>query len=151
MAWQIAAAFAVAGGLASASAERKAGKVARQEARAQAAEIRRQKFDIERLASQQHEDRMEQFKDIVSANAAASAMTGRTGRSLQALRKREERLYSRDVKRIRTGAFEEQQAREREAETVERGGRQAYKASRRRAAATLIDTGARAYNVSRTK
>ena len=80
MGWFVAAAFATASGLASASAERKAGKVAQREARAQAAEIRRQKFDIERLASQQHQDRMEQFKDIVSANAAAAAMTGRTGR-----------------------------------------------------------------------
>jgi hypothetical protein len=151
MAWFVTAAFAVASGIASASAERKAGKAARREAIAQAAEVRRQKFDIERLASQQHENRMEQFQEIVSSNAAAAAMAGRTGRSLRALRKREQRLYARDVKRIRTSAFEEQQAREREAQTLERGGREAYKASRRRAAATLINTAGRAADIYDTR
>ena len=140
MGWAIAAAFATAGGLESARQQRKAGKVALREARAQAAEIRRQKFDVAEMATQQHQQRMEQFKELVSYNEAAAAYAGRTGRSLAALRKREERLYGRDVSRIREQEAREKERLEKEAVITERRGKVSRDVYRERSRSTLLGT-----------
>lgn len=147
MVWYVAAAFSVAGGLAQASAQRKAGKAARREAQLQAKETRRRKFDIQIFADQQHENAMEAYRETVSTNAAMAAYTGRTGRSLKALARREARMYGRNVDRIRAQQERETQATEREAQAIERGGREAYKSSRRQAAASLIKTAGTAYDI----
>lgn len=140
MGWPIAAAFAIAGGFKSAQQQRKAGSVALGEAKAQAAEIRRQKFDVALLASQQHQDRMEQFKDLVAYNEAAAAYAGRTGRSLAALRKREERKYGRDVSRIREQEAREKERLEKEAVSTVRRGEVDRKTYREQARGTLLGT-----------
>ena len=69
--WQIVAAVAL-GGM-QASAQRKAGAAAYRESLRQAAEIRKQRFDIEELAAQQHVDRMISFRDLQSTNNAYAA------------------------------------------------------------------------------
>ena len=145
MAWEVAAAFQVAGGLGSARAKRKAARAARREAEAQAAEFRRQKFDIAELATQQHEQRSEQFKELASYNEAMSAFMGRTGRSIAALRKEEERRYGRDVTRIRAQEEREKQRLEKQAKTTIARGRVTSDVYRQQARATLFDT---AYKVS---
>ena len=145
MAWQIAAAFAAASGFRSAASQRKAGSIAMREARAQAAEMRRQKFDVALAASQQHENRMEQFRDLVAYNEAAAAYAGRTGRSLAALRKREEKLYGRDVTRLRQQEQREKESLEKEAQVTERRGRVDRNVYREQAKSTLLGTG---YNVA---
>lgn len=120
--WQIAAAFSLAGGLRSAKEYRKAGAAALADARAQAAEIRKQKQDVAMIASQQHENRMEQFAELVATNEAYAAYMGRTGRSIQALQKAEQRKYGRDVDRIRGQEAGEKDRLDREASsTVARG------------------------------
>jgi hypothetical protein len=140
MAWQIATAFAIAGGLGSSSAKRKAARAAMREARAQAAEIRRQKFDVALLASEQHQDLMEQFSELSSYNQAVAAYAGRTGRSLQALRKSEERKYGQSVTRLRQQEQREKESLEREAKATEQRGVQARKDYRAQARSTLFDT-----------
>lgn len=141
MGWMITAAFAAATGLESARQQRKAGKEALRDAKRQATEQRRQKFDIDLLASQQHQDLMEQFQETLAYNEAATAFAGRTGRSLRAIQKREERLYARDVERLRTGAEREKLAVERGASATEERGRSAARASKRSVASSLLQTG----------
>lgn len=138
--WQIALAMQVAGGLQSARSSRKAGQAALREARAQAAEVRLQKQDIALLATQQHEQASEAFAEQVAYNAAAVAAGGRTGRSAAALRKREQRLYGRDVDRLRLQEAREKGAAEKEAKAIERRGVQARKTYRAQARSTLFDT-----------
>ena len=140
MVWQVALAMQVASGLGSASASRKAGKAAQREARAQAGEVRLQKQDIALLATQQHEQASEAFAEQVAYNTAAMAAGGRTGRSAAALRKREERLYGRDVDRIRLQEAREKAATEKEAQAIESRGVQARKTYRAQARSTLFDT-----------
>ena len=148
MVWQVAAAFQVAGGFMSAGAKKKAGKAALREARMQAAEIRRQKFDVALLATQQHENRMDQFKDLVATNEAYAAFMNRSGRSLRALQKAEERKYGKDIDRIRLQESREKDKLEREAvATIERGyaTSKAYKAA---ANATMFNAIASAATLS---
>ena len=140
MVWQVALGLQVAGGLQSARSSRKAAKAALREARAQAAEVRLQKQDIALLATQQHEQASEAFAEQVAYNAAAVAAGGRAGRSVSALRKREERLYGRDVDRIRLQEAREKSAAEKEAQAIESRGVQARKAYRSQARSTLFDT-----------
>lgn len=120
--WLIPAAFGLAGGVRAASEYRSAGRAAKRESKAQAAEIRRQKFDIAQIATQQHRNRMEQFAELAQFNEAQNAFMQRTGRSIDALRKREERLYGRDVANIRLQEAREKEATERQAAAVERRG-----------------------------
>lgn len=141
MGWFIASAFAAATGLESARQQRKAGKEASRDAKRQAAEQRRQKFDIDLLATQQHQDLMEQFQETLAYNEAATAFAGRTGRSLQAIQKREARLYARDVERLRTGAEREKAAIERGAVATEERGRSAARAAKTSATSSLLQTG----------
>ena len=147
MVWQVALGLGVAGGLGSASASRKAGKAALREARAQAAEVRLQKQDIALLATQRHEQQQAQFADMVAYNAAAAAAGGRAGRSVSALRKREERLYGRDVDRIRLQEAREKAAAEKEAQAIESRGVQARKVYRAQARNTLFDTAYKTANL----
>lgn len=142
--WQIGALLSVAGGLQSARQLRKAGSAALLESKAQASEIRRQKQDIALLASQQHQDRMEQFADLVAYNDAATAYMGRTGRSIAALRKREERLYGRDVTRIREQEAREKEAAEKQAAATEARGVSAQKAYKQQAKTSLLQTAIKA-------
>ena len=120
--WLIPAALGIAGGVRAASEYRSAGRAAEREAKAQAAEIRRQKVDIAEIATQQHRNRMEQFAELAQFNEAQNAFMQRTGRSIDALRKREERLYGRDVANIRLQEAKEKEATERQAAAVERRG-----------------------------
>lgn len=147
MVWQVAVGFQWAGALQSASAERKAGKAAQREARAQAAEIRLQKQDIALLATQQHEQQQAQFAEMVAYNAAAAAAGGRTGRSVAALRKREQSLYGKNVDRIRLQEARQKAAAEKEAQVTEARGVQARKAYRARARGTLLDTAYKSVNL----
>ena len=145
MAWQVAAAFQVAGGLKSAKAKRKASRAAKREAEAQAAEFRRQTFEVAQLATEQHEQRSEQFKELAAYNEAMAAFMGRTGRSISALRKEEERRYGRDVNRLRAQEEREKQKLEKQAETTLARGRVTSDVYRQQARATLFDT---AYKVA---
>jgi len=140
MVWQVALGMQVAGGFMSSRAKKKAGKAALREARAQAAEVRLQKQDVALLATQQHEQALEAFAEQVAYNAAAMAAGGRTGRSAAALRKREQRLYGRDVDRLRLQEAREKAALEKEAKAIERRGVQARKSYRAEARRTLFDT-----------
>ena len=124
MAWQVVtAAFALGSGIAASKSSRKAAKAAMRDAKRQAAEIRRQKFDVARAATQQHLDRMEQFGELMNYNQAINAYMGRTGRSIQALRKREEIVYGRDVTRLRLQEQQEKERLEKEAQAVVARGR----------------------------
>lgn len=116
--WQITAALAFASGMRSAEAYRKAGKQARREAVRQAAELERSKADIALAAKQDHQNRMMQFQDLVSYNSAAAAATGREGRSIEALRKREQDLYSTDINRLNEQAMRETERVERQRQAV---------------------------------
>lgn len=138
--WQVALGLQVAGGFMSSKSSKKAGKAALREARAQAAEVRLQKQDVALLATQQHEQASEGFAEQVAYNAAAVAAGGRAGRSVSALRKREERLYGRDVDRIRLQEAREKAALEKEAQAIERRGVQARKSYRAQGRSTLFDT-----------
>lgn len=140
MVWQVALGLAVAGGLQSAQYQRKAGKAALRESRAQAAELRLQKQDIALLATQAHEDQQAQFAEMVSYNAAAAAASGRTGRSVAALGKREQQLYGKSVDRLRLQEAREKTAIEKQARATEERGVQARKAYRAQARSTLFDT-----------
>lgn len=138
--WQVALAMQVAGGFMSSRSSKKAGQAALREARAQAAEVRLQKLDVALLATQQHEQASEAFAEQVAYNAAAVAAGGRTGRSAAALRKREQRLYGRDVDRLRLQEAREKNALEKEAKAIESRGVQARKSYRAQARSTLFDT-----------
>lgn len=135
--WQVA--IAAAGAFQSASASRKAGKAALREARAQAAEVRLQKQDVALLATQAHEDQQAQFAEMVAYNTAAAAAGGRAGRSVSALKKREQQAYGKSVDRLRLQEAREKTALEKEAQAVERRGVQARKTYRAQARNTLFD------------
>jgi hypothetical protein len=150
MAW-VAAAFQVAGGLASARAKRKASRAARREAEAQAAEFRRQIFEVAQLATEQHEQRSEQFTELVAQNEAMAAFMGRTGRSISALRKEEERRYGRDVSRLRAQEERDKQKLEKQAKTTIARGRVTSDVYRQQARATLLDTAYKASTLMPTK
>jgi len=140
MAWAVAAAFQVAGGLGSARAKRKASRAARREAEAQAAEFRRQTFEVAQLATEQHEQRLEQFAELVAQNEAMTAFMGRTGRSISALRKEEERRYGRDVSRLRAQEEREKQKLEKQAKTTIARGRATSDIYKTQAKASLFST-----------
>ena len=148
MAWQVAAAFAVAGGLGSSRAKRKAARAARREAQAQAREIRAQKADVALAATQQHENRMLQFEELVNYNDAVNAYMGRTGRTVAALRKREERTYGKDVTRIRFQEQREKDRLEKEAQAVVRRGRASSDAYKTQARLSLFETAYKAASLA---
>jgi len=136
--WQITAALALASGMQSAAAYRKAGKQARREAVRQAAELERSKADIALAARQDHQNRMMQFQDLVSYNSAAAAATGREGRSIEALRKREQDLYSTDINRLNEQAMRETEKVERQRQAVLAGGAAARSQYREMARQSLL-------------
>jgi hypothetical protein len=140
MAWTAAATFATASGLFSGGQKRKAAREARRQAELQAAEFRRQKFDVAQLATQQHEQRSEQFKELTAYNEAMAAFMGREGRSISALRKEEQRRYGRNVDRIRSQEQREKDKLEKQAETTIARGRVSSKAYKAQATASLFDT-----------
>jgi hypothetical protein len=140
MVWQVTLGLQVASGFMSSRAKRKAAKAALREARAQAAEVRLQKQDVALLATQQHEQASEAFAEQVAYNAAAIAAGGRTGRSAAAIRKRNQRLYGRDVDRLRLQEAREKAALEKEAKAIERRGVQARRSYRTEARNTLLYT-----------
>jgi hypothetical protein len=148
MAWQVAAAFVVAGGLGSSRAKRKAARAARREAEAQAREIRAQKADVALAATQQHENRMLQFEELVNYNEAVNAYMGRTGRSVAALREREQRLYGKDVDRIRFQEQREKDRLEKEAQAVIRRGRASSDAYKTQARLSLFETAYKAASLA---
>lgn len=138
MAWQIVAAVAL--GSMQAGAQKKAGAAAYRESLRQAAEIRKQRFDIEELAAQQHVDRMMSFRDLQSTNNAYAAFMGRSDRSIAALRNEEARRYGRDVDRIREQERREGVRINREAEETVRQGQIANKQYKAAAKATMFNT-----------
>jgi len=140
MAWAVAAAFQVAGGLGSARAKRKAAREARRQAAAEAAALRAEKFEVAALATEQHADRMEQFADLVATNEAFAAFMGRTGRSIQALQKREQRKYGKDVNRIRRQEARQKDSLESQALATIRSGRAKSRAYKSAATASLLTT-----------
>ena len=93
--WQ--AALAVGSGLMSYGSSKRAARAARREAERQAAEILKQRFDVQEITTQQHMQRSEQFDELIASNIALSAFMGRGDRSIQALRKEEARRYGVDV------------------------------------------------------
>jgi len=120
--WAVSAAFGLMSGYQQGQEYRKAGQQALVEARLQAAEIRSQKNDVSILATEQHADRMQQFANLVSTNNAYAAYMGRQDRSIQALLRREQAKYGRDVDRIRSQEAREKASLEKQAQaTVERG------------------------------
>jgi len=133
-------AAAIGFGSASSSAQKKAGAAAEAEARRQAAEIRKQRFDVEELAAQQHVDRMMSFSDLQRTNNAYAAFMGRSDRSIAALRNEEARRYGRDVDRIREQERREGVRINREAEETVRQGQIANKQYKSAARATMFNT-----------
>ena len=83
------------------SSSRKAAKAARQAAQISAANLEKQRFAIREIATQDHESLMEQFNSIRSYNNAMAAFSGRSDRSIAALRQNANRLYGRDITRLR--------------------------------------------------
>lgn len=140
MAWTAAATFATASGLFSSKQKRKAAREAMRQAKLQAAEFRRQKFDVAQLATQQHEQRSEQFKELTAYNEAMTAFMGRTGKSIDALRKEENRRYGRDVERIRSQEQREKDRLEKQAETTIARGKVTSDVYKAQAKASLFDT-----------
>lgn len=140
MVWQVAAAFQLAGGLYSARAYGKAAREAIQQSKAQAAALRRQKLDVAVLASEQHADRMDQFADLVATNEAFAAFMNRSGRSIQALQKREQQKYGKDVDRIRKQEAKQKDALESEALATLAAGRARSRQYKSAAASSLLTT-----------
>lgn len=138
MAWQIAAAIAF-GGM-QAGAQKAAGAAAYRDSLRQAAEIRKQRFDIEELAAQQHVDRMMSFSDLQRTNNAYAAFMGRSDRSIAALRNEEARRYGRDVDRIREQERREGVRINREAEETIRQGQIANRQYKSAARTTMFNT-----------
>lgn len=144
--WQIAtAAIALGSGLSARSAKRKAARMARLEAKRQAKEIRLQKFDVALAATQQHENRMDQFKELTDYNEAMNAYMGRTGRSISALQKKEQSVYGKDVTRLRLQEQREKERLEKEAKAVIARGRVTSDTYKTQARLSLFDT---AYKVA---
>jgi len=138
MAWPIVAAIAL-GGM-QAGAQKAAGAAAYRDSLRQAAEVRKQRFDVEELAVQQHVDRMNSYRDLQSTNNAYAAFMGRSDRSIQALRKEEGRRYGRDVDRIREQERRELVKIERDAQEVVRQGEIANRQYKSAAKSTLFST-----------
>lgn len=138
--WEVTAALSVAGGLKSRSLKKKAARAARRDAEAQAKQLRKQKFDVALYATQQHEQRMEQFRELANYNIAMNAFMGRTGRSIQALRKEEQRKYGRDVDRLRFQESREKEKLEEQAKATIARGRATAATYKAQARATLFDT-----------
>ena len=138
MAWQLA--LAVGSGLMSYGSSKRAAREAKRQAARQAAAILRQRFAVEELATQQHADRMESFRDLVNTNNAYAAYMGRSDRSIQALRKEEGRKYGRDVDRIKEQSRREIQKLRDEAQAVREQGRVTSRQYKNAANATLFNT-----------
>ena len=134
------AAISIGSGLLGASSARKAGKAAMQQARMQAAEIRKQRFDISELATQQHLDRSMQFKELQSQNTAMAAFMGRSDRSIQASSRYEGAKYSIDVQRLREQERRDIAANESQARQTEAGGKMAQKQYNQQATGALFNT-----------
>ena len=140
MGWAIAAAIAVGSGIAGAGQTRAAGVAARNQARLQAIEIKKQRFGLQEQALQTQQQRMEQFEDLVNTNAAFAAFMGRSDRSIRALQKREARKYSTDVRRIQAQAQREIDKLNLQARVEEQRGDAAKKVASYNANAQLIST-----------
>lgn len=97
----VSAAVGVYSAVSGASASRKAGKAAANAAKVNAANLEKQRFAIREIATQDHESLMEQFNSMRSYNNAMAAFSGRSDRSIAALRKNANRLYGRDITRLR--------------------------------------------------
>jgi hypothetical protein len=138
MGWQLA--LAVGSGLMAYGSSKRAAREAKRQAERQAAAILLQRFAVEELATQQHVDRMESFRDLVNTNNAYAAYMGRSDRSIQALRKEEGRKYGRDVDRIKEQSRREIQKLRDEAQAVREQGRVTSKQYRNAANATLFNT-----------
>ena len=146
MAW-VAATFAVAGGIASSRASKKAAQAAIRDAYAQAREIRAQKADVALLATQQHENRSEQYKELSNYNAAINAYMGRTGRSIDALRRKEQKVYGRDVNRLREQEQREKERLEKEAVATIARGRVSQDVAKTQANLSLFNTAFKAASI----
>lgn len=136
--WQ--AALAVGSGIMGSRAKRKAARAARRDAERQAAEIRRQRFAVSELATQQHEQRSEAFKELAAYNQAMAAYSGRTDRSIAALRGEEERRYGRDVDRLRAQERREKESLEKQAQATLARGKVTSDVYRQQARQSLFDT-----------
>lgn len=145
--WAVAAAFSVASGFESARQYRLAGKEAIRQSIAQAAELERQKADINIIASEQHFDRMNEFKDLVSENEAYIAAMGREDRSVKALQKREQDKYSRDISRLRSQQKRDLDTVDRQIEAELASGRARNRQYRSAARGSLLSTFSNAANL----
>lgn len=133
-------AIAVGSGFMGSRAKRKAARAARREAERQAAEIRKQRFDVQEITTQQHRQRSEQFDELIASNIALAAFMGRSDRSIQALRKEEARRYGVDVDRLREQERREVENIERQAEETLRQGRITAKQYKTQARQSLFNT-----------
>jgi hypothetical protein len=136
--WQVA--LAIGMGIASYGSSKRAAADAKRQAGRQAAEIRKQRFDVQELTAQQHLQRSEQFEETGSSNVALAAFMGRSDRSIQALRKEEARRYGLDVSRLREQERREIENIERQAEETRRQGRITAKQYKTQANQTLFNT-----------
>jgi polyhydroxyalkanoate synthesis regulator phasin len=136
--WQIAAGLSVGSGFMGFGASRKAAKEIRKQAQMQAAEIRKQRFQISEIASQQHLQRLDTFKDTASTNTAMAAFMGRSDRSIGALRREEARRYGQDVNRIREQERRDIEKTEAEARMTIARGQASAKAAKAQGTTSLI-------------
>lgn len=133
-------AMAIGSGIASYGASKRAARAARREAERQAAEIRKQRFDVQEITAQQHRQRSEQFDELIASNIALAAFMGRGDRSIQALRREEARRYGVDVDRLREQERREIQNIEAQAEQTRRQGRITAEQYKTQARQSLFNT-----------
>jgi hypothetical protein len=138
--WQIAAAISVGSGFMGMGASRSAARAIQRQAQTQAAEIRKQRFQIAEIASQQHLQRLDTFKDTASSNAAMAAFMGRSDRSIGALRTEEARRYGQDIDRIRAQERRDVEKIESEARMTIARGRASAKAARAQGKASMLSS-----------
>lgn len=142
--WQIAAAISVGSGFMGMSASRSAARAIRRQAQTQAAEIRKQRFQISEIAAQQHLQRLDTFKDTASTNNSMAAFMGRSDRSIQALRLEEARRYGQDIDRIREQERRDIENVESEAKMTLARGRASAKAAKAQGKASMLSSLGRA-------
>ena len=133
-------AIAVGSGLMGYGSSKRAAREAKRQAERQAAEIRKQRFDVQEITTQQHRQRSEQFDELIASNIALAAFMGRGDRSIQALRKEEARRYGVDVDRLREQERREVENIERQAEETRRQGRITAKQYKTQARQSLFNT-----------
>lgn len=146
-------AIAIGSGIVGYGGSKRAAREAKREAERQAAEIRKQRFDVQEITTQQHRQRSEQFDELIASNIALAAFMGRGDRSIQALRKEEARRYGVDVDRLREQERREIENIERQAEETRRQGRitaQQYKTQARQSLFNTALTAASLYKAPTT-